>query len=206
VANDFAEPRAWAGHISCIAAVLWNSALERPSELNLMPRTTPMKIDELDLKILEALQGDGRMSTARLAQQVGLTSSPTWERVHKLEDAGILRGYQAQVAVEELVPITMVIVLVALESHRREDFRRFQQAIDKIPQIVECWEVGGGSDYVLRFVVRSIEEYQALIEQLLQAEIAIHRYWSYVVTKAAKPYTGMPLNTLLRDDKKPGAT
>jgi Lrp/AsnC family transcriptional regulator of ectoine degradation len=59
---------------------------------------------------------------------------------------------------------------------------------------------------VLRFVVRSIEEYQALIEQLLQAEIAIHRYWSYVVTKAAKPYTGMPLNTLLRDDKKPGAT
>jgi Lrp/AsnC family transcriptional regulator of ectoine degradation len=163
-----------------------------------------MKIDKFDLKILEALQVDGRIPTARLAEQVGLSSSPTWERVHKLEDAGILRGYHADVAVEQLAPVVMIIVLVALESHRARDFKRFQQAIDATPEIVECWEVGGGSDYVLRFVVRNIEEYQTLIERLLQGELGIQRYWSYVVTKPAKPFTGLPVAHLLRDEELKG--
>lgn len=160
-----------------------------------------MKIDKFDLKILEALQADGRLPAARLAEQVSLTSSPTWERVRKLEEAGILRGYHADIAVERLTRAVTIIVLVALESHRAQDFKRFQQAIAAIPEIVECWEVGGGSDYVMRVVVRNIEAYQALIERLLQAELGIQRYWSYVVTKSAKPFTGVPIARLLHEDE-----
>jgi Lrp/AsnC family transcriptional regulator, regulator of ectoine-degradation genes len=156
-----------------------------------------MKIDKFDLKILEALQADGRLPAARLAEQVGLTASPTWERVRKLEQAGVVRGYHADVAVEELAQITVIIVPVVLENHRAQDFRRFEQAIAKIPEIVECWAVGGGVDYVLRFVLRNIEQYQHLVEQLLQAELGIQRYWSYVVTKPIKPFGGVPLDLLL---------
>jgi Lrp/AsnC family transcriptional regulator, regulator of ectoine-degradation genes len=156
-----------------------------------------VKLDKFDMKILEALQADGRMPATRLAEHVGLSSSPTWGRVRRLEEAGILRGYHAAVAVEQLAPVTTIMVQVVLENHRIQDFQRFQQAIQKIPQIVECWEVAGGSDYVMRLVVRTIEEYQGLIDGLLQAGLGIQRYWTYVVTKPVKEFTGLPLETLL---------
>lgn len=158
-----------------------------------------MKLDKFDLKILEALQGDGRLPTARLADQVGLTASPTWERVRKLEEAGVLRGYHADVAVERLTQVTHVMVTITLEAHRAQDFRRFEQAIAQIPEIVECWAVGGGVDYILRFVVTHIDSYQAAIERLLQANLGIERYWTYVVTKAIKPFAGVPLGRLLAE-------
>jgi Lrp/AsnC family transcriptional regulator of ectoine degradation len=157
-----------------------------------------MKLDRFDLKILEALQADGRLPAARLAERVGLSSSPTWERVRKLEETGVLRGYHADIAVEQLAQVTMVVVPVVLENHRAQDFRRFEQFVEKIPQIVECWAVGGGVDYVLRFMLSSVDSYQALIERLLQAELGIQRYWSYIVTKSIKPFTGVPISLLAR--------
>ncbi len=159
-----------------------------------------MKLDKFDIQILAALQADGRMPTARLAEEVGLTASPTWERVRKLEEAGILRGYHADVVIEKLTQLTHVIVPVALESHRAPDFRRFEQAINAMPEVVECWAVGGEVDYVLRFVVADIDAYQEMIEKTLNAGLGIARYWTYVVTKAAKPFGGIPLQELLETD------
>lgn len=156
-----------------------------------------MKLDKFDLKILAALQGDGRMPTSRLAQQVGLSSSPTWERVRRLEESGVVRGYHADLAAERLGPLSIIVVPVSLENHRDQDFRRFEQAIAKIPEVVECWAVGGGVDYVLRFMTPSIGAYQALIEKLLQADLGIQRYWSYIVTKPVKPFSGVPIARLL---------
>lgn len=159
-----------------------------------------MKLDKFDLKILDALQADGRLPTARLADKVGLSSSPTWERVRKLEAAGVLRGYHADVAIEQLAHVTTIIVPITLENHRESDLRRFELAIEKIPAIVESWAVGGGVDYVLRFVVRTIDDYQVIIEQLLRAELGIQRYWTYIVTKPVKPFAGVPITTLLADE------
>jgi Lrp/AsnC family transcriptional regulator, regulator of ectoine-degradation genes len=161
-----------------------------------------MKLDRFDLKILEALQSDGRLPTARLADQVGLSTSPTWERVRKLEENGVLRGYHAEIDLESLTQFTQVIVPVALESHRNQDFRRFEQAITQIPEIVECWAVGGEVDYVLRFVVSNIEAYQLAIEKALRADLGIERYWTYLVTKSIKPYRGVPLGQLLKETEK----
>lgn len=160
-----------------------------------------MKLDKFDLKILDALQADGRLPTARLASKVGLSSSPTWERVRKLEESGVLRGYHADVAVEKLAHVTTIIVPVTLENHREQDFRRFEQAIKNLSACVECWAVGGGVDYVLRFAVRTIDEYQDVIERLLRADLGIQRYWSYVVTKPIKPFSGMPIGELLEGDE-----
>lgn len=156
-----------------------------------------MRLDRFDLKILAALQVDGRLPNSRLAQKIGLSPSPTWARVRRLEEAGVLRGYHADLAAERLGPITLIIVPVVLGSHRFQDFRRFEQAIEEIPEIVECWAVGGGVDYVLRFAVPSVAAYQALIEKLLQADVGIQRYWSYIATKPIKPFAGIPVARLL---------
>lgn len=156
-----------------------------------------MKLDRFDIRILEALQTDGRMPTARLAEKIGLTASPTWERVRKLEKSGILRGYHADIAIDATGNLTQVIVPVALEKHRAESFRRLEQAVAKTPEIVACWAVGGTIDYVLHFVVSDISDYQAVIDKTFVEELGIRQYWSYVITKTVKSPTGIPLARLL---------
>jgi Lrp/AsnC family transcriptional regulator, regulator of ectoine-degradation genes len=156
-----------------------------------------MKLDRFDVKILEALQEDGRMPMARLAERIGLTPSPTWERVRRLEQSGVLRGYHADIAADRLKQLTYVIVPVTLENHRASDFRRFEQAVARIPQIVACWAVGGEVDYMVHFVVADMTSYQAVIEATLNADLGIRKYWTYIVTKPVKPYAGLPISELL---------
>jgi Lrp/AsnC family transcriptional regulator of ectoine degradation len=157
-----------------------------------------MKFDHFDIEILEALQADGRLPAARLAEKIGLTASPTWERVRRLEQAGVLRGYHADIAaVGRISELTQVLVPVALERHRAQDRKRFEQAIAQIPQIVACWAVSGEVDYILQFIVADVRSYQAVIDRALRSDIGIRQYWSYVVTKTVKPYGGLPLRQLL---------
>src|SRR5262245_32038615 len=137
-----------------------------------------MELDKFDLKILQSLQTNARQPTARLAEDVGLSASPTWERIRKLEGAGVLRGYHADVAVEHITQLVHILVPVSLASHRAEDFRRFEQEVLGIPEVVECWAVGGEVDYLLRFIVPNIGNYQELIERALGADVGIERYWT----------------------------
>lgn len=161
-----------------------------------------MKIDRFDIKILEVLQLDGRMPTARLAERIGLSASPTWERVRRMEQAGILRGYRGEVAVEELVKLMQVFVLVCLENHRTQDFKRFEKGVLAIPNVVACWAVGGTIDYVLHFVVPNVDSYQEAIEAALEANLGIRQYWSHIVTKPIKRFSGIPVGLFLKDGQE----
>ncbi|MBL8267997.1 Lrp/AsnC family transcriptional regulator [Steroidobacter sp.] len=156
-----------------------------------------MKLDRFDIKILEALQEDGRLPTARLAERIGLSASPTWERVKRLEEAGILRGYHADIAADRLPQLTQVLVTVTLESHRAQDFKRFETAVAKASHIVACWAVGGDIDYVLMFAVADVSSYQQAVDETLTADLAVRQYWSYIVTKPIKPFAGLPIGHLL---------
>jgi len=158
-----------------------------------------MKLDKFDLKILQALQSDARQPAAKLGESIGLSPSPTWERVRRLEQTGIVRGYHADIAVEQLGEFTHMFVSVMLGSHRAQDFERFEAAVAAIPEIVECWAVGGETDYVLRFVCTSSGACQEAIERALHADLGIERYWTYAVARAVKPFTGMPLDRLMPD-------
>ncbi len=149
-----------------------------------------MKLDKIDLKIIEALQADGRLTKQKLAEAVSLSPSACIERLKRLEKEGFIRGYHADIAMEKLVPYSAVLVEITLKNHRGEDFRRFESAIADIPEIVECYAVGGGIDYIVKFVARSIEDYQKQIDWLLDSDVGIDRYFSYFITKQAKktPY------------------
>jgi Lrp/AsnC family transcriptional regulator of ectoine degradation len=163
-----------------------------------------MKLDDYDLKILLTLQREGRMTKLRLAEAISLSPSACWERLLRLEQAGIIRGYQALIDLDQLVKTITVVVEVTLKRHQTHDFARFETVIRGEPEIVECYATGGGLDYHLRIVTLDIESYQQLIDRLLEADIGIDRYFTYIVTKSVKQETGHPLRHLLslKDDMK----
>lgn len=145
-----------------------------------------MKLDAIDLKIIAALRRDGRMTKLRLAEAANLSPAACWERLRRLEDSGVIKGYTAIVDLEADAPRTTVIVEISLKSHQQADFRRFEEAIAKEPAIIACDATGGGIDYILRVVVPDIDSYQRLIDRLLAPQIGIERYFSYVVTKTIR--------------------
>ncbi|WP_095204464.1 Lrp/AsnC family transcriptional regulator [Mesorhizobium carmichaelinearum] len=155
------------------------------------------KLDPIDLKILDAIQRDGRITKLALADKVGLSPTPCWMRLRKLEKAGIVSGYHASIAIRVVAPVATVLMEVTLASHRQADFDRFERVIRDIPEIVACWSVGGGVDYVLKVMARDVDAYQRLVDALLEREIGIDRYFTYIVTKTVKDETVLPLADLL---------
>jgi Lrp/AsnC family transcriptional regulator of ectoine degradation len=153
-----------------------------------------MKLDKIDLKILAALQRDGRMTKLRLAEAVNLSPTACWERLSRLEKAGVITGYTARINMDKLVRRTTVLMEIMLKSHQQADFQRFEAAILKEPAIVSCDATGGGVDYILKVVSEDIDAYQRLIDKLLQLDLGIERYFTYVVTKNVK--TSDPLQSL----------
>jgi Lrp/AsnC family transcriptional regulator, regulator of ectoine-degradation genes len=145
-----------------------------------------MKLDKIDLKILAALQRDGRMTKLRLAEAVSLSPTACWERLSRLEKNGVITGYTARINTDGFARRTTVLVEITLRSHQQADFDRFEAAILKEPAIISCDATGGGVDYILKIVSDDIDSYQRLVDRLLKLELGIERYFTYVVTKNVK--------------------
>lgn len=158
-----------------------------------------IKLDNLDLKILAALQNEGRMTKVKLAEIVNLSISPCWERLKRLEQAGIISGYRADIDIDKLFRPTQVWVEVALQHHRREDFARFEDYVENVSEIIECWALGGSIDYIMRVISPHMEGYQNLMERLLDASIGIDRYVTLVVTKPVKRNGVLPIESLMNE-------
>jgi Lrp/AsnC family transcriptional regulator of ectoine degradation len=144
------------------------------------------RLDGVDLKILTTLQAEGRITKAALAEAVSLSPTPCWERLKRLEKAGLIKGYRAEIDLDKLGRPATILVEVILKQHRYDDFQRFETTILKVEEVVECYATGGGIDYLLKVVAPSIDAYQRLIDRLLLAEIGIDRYFTYIVTRAVK--------------------
>jgi Lrp/AsnC family transcriptional regulator of ectoine degradation len=145
-----------------------------------------MKLDRYDLAILRILAQDGRITKSRLAEQINLSISPAWERVRRLEESGVIRGYHADVDWLRAFRGSRVIVEVTLARHTAHDMRRFEERIAAAPEIVQCHATGGGVDYVMQVMSRDIDHYQRFIDSLLTDELGIEKYFTYIVTKVVK--------------------
>jgi DNA-binding Lrp family transcriptional regulator len=142
-----------------------------------------VSIDRFDLKILTHLQRDGRCSNVELADAVGLSQSPCLARTKRLQQLGVIRGYGADVALETLGESVVVFSEVTISSHRRHDFRKFEEAAARHPEIVECFNVSGGYDYLLKVVSPSVARFQELMECLLNEDIGIGKFKSRIVLR-----------------------
>ena len=158
-----------------------------------------IKLDKRDLKLLAVLQKDGRIAKADLAKRINLSSTACWERLKRLEDSGVITGYGAHISLSKFAPLSIIFVQVELASHRSSDFTRFEKAVQNIPEIVECWAVGGGVDYFLKFACKDIDTYQCLIDGMLDSDIGLQRYFTYVATKPVKTSPTPALDDQLDD-------
>lgn len=158
-----------------------------------------IKLDPIDIRILDEIQREGRITKLALAERVGISPTPCWTRLRRLEKAGVITGYHARIALRLIVPITTVLMEVTLGAHKQADFERFERVIKTLPEVIVCWSVGGGVDYVLKVMTRDIDAYQRLVDDLLQREIGIDRYFTYIVTKTVKDDAVLPVAELLTE-------
>lgn len=158
---------------------------------------TAPKLDAIDFRILGAIQRDGRITKLKLAEEVGLSPTACWMRLARLEKAGIVAGYHARLDLRMVAPVATVLMEVTLGNHRQADFDRFERAVRGLPEVLACWAVGGGIDYMLKVAARDVDAYQRFVDTLLEREIGIERYFTYIVTRTVKEETALPLDSLL---------
>jgi len=155
------------------------------------------RLDPRDIAILQVLARDGRITKAALAERVGLSPTPCWERLRKLERAGLITGYGARYNLRKLGPSVTVFVAAELEGHTAAHFQTFERAVAQHDEITACWSLGGGFDYLMQVVTPDIDSYQRLIDGLLEARVGLARYYSYIVTKVVKDGAPPPFAALL---------
>ena len=122
-----------------------------------------MKIDETDKKIINILQENGRITNAQLAAEIGISPPGMLERVKRLENAGIIHRYVALVNPEKVNKGTLAFVSVSLAAHRLQAIDRFTEEINKLPEVLECYHIAGGDDFLLKVAVKDIREYEELV-------------------------------------------
>lgn len=128
---------------------------------------TAGQLDRTDKAILTALVADGRMSNSQLAERVGLSPSPCWQRVRKLEDAGVIAGYTAILDSGRLGVGETVFIEVAMERHDDALLEAFGKAVAALPEVLEIYLTTGDYDYLLKVAVSGTAGYEAFLRQKL---------------------------------------
>jgi DNA-binding Lrp family transcriptional regulator len=119
----------------------------------------PHPLDAQDVEILTALQRDARLTVAELSEKVRLSTSPTWRRMKRLEEEGVIAGYQATLDRRALGWGVLAFVSVSIEGHSETQARAFEKAVAGLPEIVACWSIAGSSDFLLQVVSRDLDSY-----------------------------------------------
>jgi Lrp/AsnC family leucine-responsive transcriptional regulator len=121
-------------------------------------------LDDVGMKLLSILQKDARISFAELGRQIGLSPAATAERMRRMEDAGIIRGYRVDIAREALGFGVLAVIRLSCDGPK---YRPFLKAVKTMDRIAECHHVAGGDAFILKVVAASVEELERLVEKLL---------------------------------------
>ncbi|CDZ40803.1 Transcriptional regulator, AsnC family [Neorhizobium galegae bv. officinalis] len=160
-------------------------------------RPLGVELDVVDVKILGLLQRDGRITKAALADAVGLSPSACFERVSRLEKKKVITSYHAHVNIKAIRNVQTFFTEILIKTHRSSDFSIFENYIRGIDEVIECYSLGGGIDYLLKIVTADVDVYQVFIDALLDANIGVDRYFTYIVTKPIKQTLQLPVGALL---------
>ena len=154
------------------------------------------KLDAIDLKILDELQRDGRLSNVALAKTVGLSPTPCTERVRALEASGIIAGYAARLDAQRLDLGLLVFIEIAIDRTSQDAFDQFAAAMLRIPQVQECHMVAGGFDYLVKVRVPDMAAYRAFLGEVLSRVPGIRATHSYAVMERVKESSAVDLSHL----------
>ncbi len=153
-----------------------------------------VNLDKIDFMILKLLQENGRKTNVQLSNEIGLSPAPTLERVKKLENSGIIKSYHAVVE-ENFVDLGIkAMIQVSLVRQKDNAISNFKKQIDKIDEIVECYQVTGNFDYLLKAVVKDIPSFEKLIGEKLSKIADIGQMQTNVILSEVKKSPVLPLN------------
>lgn len=153
-----------------------------------------VRFDAIDLAILNQLQTDAKITNATLSQRVGISPPSTLERVKKLENAGIIRGYVALIDPASVNKGISAIVHVTLREHGEARLETFKEAIAKFSEVQLAWHTAGEEDFILKVLVTDMEEYESFVVHRLSAVPNIGRVRTSFCLSAAKDETRVPLD------------
>jgi len=154
----------------------------------------PIDLDEIDLRILDALQQDAGLPAAELARQVGLSPSPCWRRIRRLESLGVIRQRVALLDRHLLGLEVTVFASIKLSQHGIQALPEFETAIDGFDEVVECHTLTGEVDYLLKVVTRDIQSYERFLRDRLLQLATVREVHSQIVLNQRKWTTRLPLS------------
>ncbi len=152
-----------------------------------------MSLSIIDKQLLTELQRDGTLTMLELGEKVGLSHTPCWRRVKRLEEDGYVRGYVALLDPERIDCSVNVFVNVTLRLHQENAMLRFEEAVREIPEIVECYVVSGATDYLLRIVVKDVAAYEDIVKHTLVNLPEVGNLNSTIALRQVKYTTAYPL-------------
>lgn len=157
--------------------------------------SSPANLDDLDLKILDVVQRNPPMSTADLAERVGLSQSPCWRRLTRLKDEGYILDQVTRLDAEKLGFRTMVFAAVKLSAHGRSNLNEFIEAVSRLPEVLEIHPTMGPFDFLLRIVTRDVEAYREFVFGRLLTLPTVQEINSTMSLGPAKLTTAIPIRS-----------
>ncbi|GLS26343.1 Lrp/AsnC family transcriptional regulator [Marinibactrum halimedae] len=154
------------------------------------------KLDRTDLKILQILQDEARITNQDLAERVSLSPSSCLQRVRRLESNGVISAYHAKVNLASVCRHVMCIATVTMKNHTREEFRAFEALINTIPEVVECVTVSGEFDFFLRIICPDMSSYLEINERLVSSVNYLVTINTHVVMNENKKFGAIDLSSL----------
>jgi Lrp/AsnC family leucine-responsive transcriptional regulator len=151
------------------------------------------ELDAGDLRILGALQMEGRLTNQELADKVGMSTSPCWRRVKRLEESGVIKGYQAALDRRSLGLGVLAFIRVRIDSHSEAEARRFEKDVLKLDEVVACYSIAGDADFLLQVVARDLDAYAEFAMTVVRRLPRIKEMQSTFVLKEIKPMQGLPI-------------
>lgn len=152
-----------------------------------------INLDITDKKILNLLQQNSKANIKEIALKIGLTQTPTYERIKRLEKAGVIKNYIAVLDKEKVGYTIEVFCQVTLMVHSKEMITRFENAINKIDEVMECFHVAGNYDYLLKIIVKDMNSYQTFLKNKLSVLDSVANVQSTFVMSSTKDSAGLSL-------------
>lgn len=146
--------------------------------------TGTLKIDSLDLRILTSLHNNGRITKVDLSEEVGLSATPCYERMKRLEKYKVIRGYHADIDLSPIVQYSYFWVQIRLNNYSKEKSRIFEKMIFERQDVIECQAILGIADYLVKIAAKSVQDYHSTLEELSEREE--FSYDSFPISKEIK--------------------
>lgn len=152
-----------------------------------------MSLDQAEISILKLLQNDGRVTNQELADKMGMSASPCWRKVRKLEDEGVIEGYRAVLNRKKIGLGVMVFIRVVIDSHSEAEAKEFEEEVIALEDVVACYSIGGDADFLLQVVAYDLDSYADFAMSVVRRLPRIKEMQSMFVLKEIKPLVMYPI-------------